>query len=148
MIPYMRANLAAKREGLARADAVIAVSRRIAQDLVERAPELSHDADRGHSQRRSNVRALRAIATASGPGAARTGPYALYLGKLAPNKGTSYLVDVVRTGRPRLAAGGRRRRTGSRRARARGRGVRPARSSSGAGWTRTMPRACSPARRC
>src|SRR6185503_13408291 len=41
MIPYMRANLAAKREGLARADAVIAVSHRIARDLVQRAPELS-----------------------------------------------------------------------------------------------------------
>jgi len=41
MIPYMRSNLAAKREGLARADAVIAVSRRIAADLIERAPELS-----------------------------------------------------------------------------------------------------------
>src|SRR5204862_1066810 len=31
MIPYMRANLAAKRTGLARASAVIAVSRRIAR---------------------------------------------------------------------------------------------------------------------
>src|SRR4029079_10524683 len=34
LIPYMRSNLAAKRAGLARADAVIAVSRRIAADLV------------------------------------------------------------------------------------------------------------------
>jgi len=25
-----------------------------------------------------------------------SGPYALYLGKLAPNKGTSYLIDVIR----------------------------------------------------
>src|SRR6185436_368242 len=41
MIPYMRSNLAAKRAGLALADAVIAVSRRIADDLLARAPELA-----------------------------------------------------------------------------------------------------------
>jgi glycosyltransferase involved in cell wall biosynthesis len=37
-----------------------------------------------------NVQALRATARTEGR------PYALYLGKLAPNKGTSFLVDIVR----------------------------------------------------
>jgi len=90
MIPYMRANLAAKRSGLARADAVIAVSRRIAEDLRARAPELA--------QTRLevipnpvNVAALRAVAAPAGT----RGPYALYLGKIAPNKGTSFLIDVI-----------------------------------------------------
>jgi glycogen(starch) synthase len=104
MIPYMRANLAAKRSGLARADAVIAVSRRIAQDLIARAPELS----RTRIEIIPNpvdISALRAFARREAGGARRgesteptepTEPFALYLGKLAPNKGTSYLVDVVR----------------------------------------------------
>jgi glycogen(starch) synthase len=90
MIPYMRANLAAKREGLARADAVIAVSRRIARDLVERAPELSHTRV-DIIPNAVNVEALR-----SSTREAASEPYALYIGKLAPNKGTDYLVDVVR----------------------------------------------------
>jgi glycogen(starch) synthase len=110
MIPYMRANLAAKRSGLAEADAVIAVSRRIAQDLVERAPELS----RSRIEVIPNavdVAALRAVSLAPpkpprGEGGRvadrgsrigeNTEPFALYMGKLAPNKGTSYLIDVVR----------------------------------------------------
>jgi glycosyltransferase involved in cell wall biosynthesis len=92
MIPYMRANLDAKRAGLARADVVIAVSTRIASDLRARAPELA--------QTRMevipnpvNVSALRQ----AGSRKQETGsaPYALYLGKLAPNKGTQYLIDVV-----------------------------------------------------
>jgi glycogen synthase len=90
MIPYMRSNLAAKREGLARADALIAVSWRIATDLVERAPELS----------RTRIEVIPNavdIAALRGQTGVRPGsdPYALYLGKLAPNKGTDYLVDVV-----------------------------------------------------
>ena len=106
LIPYMRANLASKRLGLARADAVIAVSRRIAADLVERAPELA----RTRVEVIPNpvdVAALRAAAGRgtrdAGSGTKDQGPkdqgpnaYALYLGKLAPNKGTSVLVDVVR----------------------------------------------------
>jgi glycogen synthase len=90
LIPYMRANLAAKRTGLARADAVIAVSRRIAEDLRVRAPELAHTRLEVIPNP-VNVAALRAIAK---PDAAR-GPYALYLGKIAPNKGTSYLIDII-----------------------------------------------------
>jgi glycosyltransferase involved in cell wall biosynthesis len=118
MIPYMRANLAAKREGLARADAVIAVSHRIARDLVQRAPELSRTrievipnavdvgALRTISARDTRLSAV-ALAKAEGALVRRSRgeggrreeaaePYALYVGKLAPNKGTGYLVDIVR----------------------------------------------------
>jgi len=101
MIPYMRANLASKRLGLARADAVIAVSHQIAVDLVERAPDLA----RTRLEVIPNpvdVAALRAKSEVGGRGSGvggfeeNTESYALYLGKLAPNKGTSVLVDVVR----------------------------------------------------
>jgi glycogen synthase len=101
MIPYMRSNLAAKRSGLARADAVIAVSRRIAEDLIARAPELSQTRIEVIPNA-VNVAALRDLARREERGGRRvegmetTEPYALYVGKLAPNKGTSYLVDVVR----------------------------------------------------
>jgi glycogen(starch) synthase len=109
MIPYMQSNLAAKRRGLARADAVIAVSRRIAEDLRLRAPELS--ATRIEViPNPVDVGALRAIAMGEarssdtlrgGPSdvegrrARRAEPYALYLGKLAPNKGTRVLLEVI-----------------------------------------------------
>ena len=92
MIPYMRSNLARKRQGLATADAVIAVSSTIASDLRARAPELGgvrmeiipnpvdlHDL---------RVRAAATVAPLDGR-------YALYLGKLAPNKGTAHLVDIA-----------------------------------------------------
>jgi glycosyltransferase involved in cell wall biosynthesis len=92
MIPYMRANLDAKRAGLARADAVIGVSSRIASDLRARAPELAETRIEVIPNP-VNVAALRDAADRQrGTGGA---PYALYLGKLAPNKGTRYLVDVV-----------------------------------------------------
>jgi glycogen synthase len=92
MIPYMRANLARKRSGLARADAVIAVSSTIAADLRTRAPELS-------STRIDvianpvDIAALRLRAERRQP--PMEGPYALYLGKLASNKGTSNLVTIT-----------------------------------------------------
>ena len=41
MIPYMRANLARKRSGLAAADAIVAVSTTIASDLRARAREIA-----------------------------------------------------------------------------------------------------------
>jgi glycosyltransferase involved in cell wall biosynthesis len=92
MIPYMRANLARKRSGLAAADAVIAVSTTIAADLKARAPELA--ATRlAIIPNPVNIAGLRARAAALPP--PMQGPYALYLGKLAPNKGTSHLVGVV-----------------------------------------------------
>jgi glycosyltransferase involved in cell wall biosynthesis len=92
MIPYMRANLARKRSGLAGADAVVAVSNTVAADLRARAPELS--ATRIEIiPNPVDVAGLRARASAD----ARPldSPYALYLGKLAPNKGTSRLIEVV-----------------------------------------------------
>ena len=92
MIPYMRANLARKRAGLAAASAIIAVSSRIAADLETRAPEV--DASRiVVIPNPVNISDLRARAATSSPPI--SSPYALYLGKLAPNKGTSHLVRVV-----------------------------------------------------
>jgi glycogen synthase len=91
LIPYMRANLTRKRAGLARADAVIAVSRKIAADLTTRAPELA-DTRIEIIPNPVNVSELRALPSAPPPSGE---PYALYLGKLAPNKGTSFLIDVV-----------------------------------------------------
>ncbi len=92
MIPYMRANLARKRTGLAAADAVIAVSSRIAADLRARAPELSRTRmETIHNP--VDVAGLRARASTSQR--PLDGPYALYLGKLAPNKGTSHLVRIA-----------------------------------------------------
>jgi glycogen synthase len=95
MIPYMRANLARKQRTLADADAVIAVSRRIADDLRARAPDL-HATRIDVIPNPVNVRALRALAsTRPMPINPSGGPYALYLGKIAPNKGTRYLVPAI-----------------------------------------------------
>ena len=94
MIPYMRGNLARKRGGLARADAVVAVSTRIAADLRDRAPEL-RSTRIDVIPNSVDISAIRARAAARSP-QAPTGPYALYLGKLARNKGTDLLVDIAR----------------------------------------------------
>jgi glycogen(starch) synthase len=129
MIPYMRANLAAKRTGLARADAVIAVSRRIAADLIARAPELTR-VRMEIIPNAVDVTDLRARA-GSGTGHRRApteGPYAVYLGKLAPNKGARFLPDIVRNADldwPLIVAGdGPDRVAIERRARAAGRDIR------------------------
>lgn len=92
-IGYMTANLARKRESLAAADSVIAVSSTIANDLRERMPELN----------RTRVEIVpngvdldgieRAAAASTSP---LDVPYALYVGKLAPNKGTAKLIEVLR----------------------------------------------------
>ena len=95
MVPYMRANLARKRSGLARADAVIAVSSRIAEDLRVRAPELA--ATRLEVIPNAvNVAALREVARVP-PRDSHLAErlYAIYVGKLAPNKGTSSLIEVI-----------------------------------------------------
>lgn len=92
MIPYMRRNLARKREGLAAADAVIAVSTTLAADLRARAPELA-DTRLEVIPNPVNSADLRARAARTRPPLDR--PYALYVGKLAPNKGTRHLVDVA-----------------------------------------------------
>jgi glycogen synthase len=92
MIPYMRANLVRKQRGISDADAIIAVSSTIAADLRARSAairaarvEVIHNA--------VDVAALSSRAAASAPPI--SGPYALYLGKLAPNKGTTHLVQVI-----------------------------------------------------
>jgi glycosyltransferase involved in cell wall biosynthesis len=92
MIPYMRANLARKRSGLAAADAVIAVSSTIATDLRARAPELTNTRVE-IVPNPVDVAGLRAYAATTA--APIAGPYALYLGKLAPNKGTTHLPAIV-----------------------------------------------------
>jgi glycosyltransferase involved in cell wall biosynthesis len=93
MIPYMRANLARKRGGLAAADAIVAVSTAIASDLRARAPELA-GARIETIPNAIDVADIRTRARASRP--PMSGPYALYLGKHAPNKGTQHLVDIAR----------------------------------------------------
>jgi glycogen synthase len=92
MIPYMRANLLRKRSGLAAADAIIAVSTTIGADLRARALELAATRLEIIPNAVDAAR-LRSKAAATAP--LVDGPYALYLGKLAPNKGTAHLVEVA-----------------------------------------------------
>lgn len=92
MIPYMRANLARKQRGIARADALIAVSSTIAGDLRARSREIAA-ARIEIIPNAVNIAALRE--TAATLPAPMSGPYALYLGKLAPNKGTAGLVRII-----------------------------------------------------
>lgn len=91
-IPYMRANLGRKQAWLSAADAVIAVSSTIAADLRARVPLL------GPTRLETipnpvDLEAVRAAGTA--------GPvpleqlYAVFVGKLAPNKGVMKLVAAV-----------------------------------------------------
>lgn len=92
VIPYMRANLDRKRRGLAAADAVIAVSSTIASDLRARAPELAATRMETIPNPVDIEQLRRKAGYAKAP---MRGPYALYLGKLAPNKGTAHLIDTV-----------------------------------------------------
>jgi glycosyltransferase involved in cell wall biosynthesis len=92
LVPYMRANVLRKQRGLARADAVVAVSGAIAHDLRARAPEL-RGARLEIIPNAVNILDLTSRAGRLTPPS--PGPYALYLGKLAPNKGTSHLVEVA-----------------------------------------------------
>ena len=71
---------------------MIAVSSVLAQDLVAGAPELARTR-LAVIPNPVNIDALRQSASAPRPLAA---PYALYAGKLAVNKGTDLLIDVVR----------------------------------------------------
>jgi len=91
-IPYMRANLARKRRALAASDAVVAVSTVIARDLRERAPEL---ADRRIETIPNPVDVAGLRAEADGRPRPLDVPYALFVGKLAPNKGVMKLVDAL-----------------------------------------------------
>jgi glycosyltransferase involved in cell wall biosynthesis len=92
-IPYMRANLAWKADTLATADALVAVSTTMARDLVARAPRL---ADRRVEVIPNPVDLAtleRARASATPAGIPR--PYAIYAGKLAPNKGVAHLIPAA-----------------------------------------------------
>jgi glycogen synthase len=92
MIPYMRANLRRKQRGLAGADAIIAVSSTIAEDLRARSQEIAA-ARVEIIPNPVDVAALRRTAAEAPRPVAE--PYALYLGKLAPNKGTTALVSII-----------------------------------------------------
>lgn len=91
LIPYMRSNLQTKRETLARAGAIIAPSHAIARDLKQRAPELAqtplytipNPVDMTHIDEVYR-HAPRPLAD----------PYALYVGKLATNKGVQFLLQA------------------------------------------------------
>ena len=92
LVPYMRSNLARKQRALARADRVVAVSSTIAKDLEARSA--------GLDPRRLvtipnpvDVAAIRAAADAHRP--SPRAPFVLYVGKLAPNKGTRHLLAAV-----------------------------------------------------
>jgi glycosyltransferase involved in cell wall biosynthesis len=89
---YIDSNLRRKQSALLDASAVIAVSSKIAADLVERAPALAR-ARIEVIPNPVNTNAVRELAAAARPIAA---PYALYVGKIAPNKGTQFLLDVIR----------------------------------------------------
>lgn len=91
MIPYMRANLATKRRTLADASAIIAVSHAIARDLPARAPDLR--ATPLHTI--PNPIDLSALDATLADPAPLPGPYVLYAGKIATNKGTQYLAKAV-----------------------------------------------------
>ena len=92
MIPYMRANLAGKQRALSGADAVVAVSRQMEADLRQRSPMLA----RARIETIPNgvdVAGVRAaVVTSARPTAA---PYALFVGKLARNKGARSLVEIA-----------------------------------------------------
>lgn len=88
---YVLANMATKQQALLDADAVIAVSGVIAQDLVQRAPELA----RARIEVIPNPVNVRALVERPKGAPPMDGPYALYVGKLAVNKGTDHLVPAI-----------------------------------------------------
>lgn len=88
---YLASNLATKRRTLAAADAVISVSSVIARDLRARAPELARTRLE-IIPNPVNIAALRHRVPAARP---MPEPYALYVGKLAVNKGTDLLIDTI-----------------------------------------------------
>lgn len=89
---YLTANLRRKQEALVNADAVIAVSTRIADDLRARSPILKN-ARIEVIPNPVNTHVIAEVAENPSP---LTEPYAVYVGKIAPNKGTHFLVDVAR----------------------------------------------------
>ena len=90
-IPYMRSNLAGKRRAIAGADAVIAVSRAIARDLSERAPELAAT----RLEVIPNPVDVAGIRRGSEGDRPLDGRYVVFVGKLAFNKGARRLLPAV-----------------------------------------------------
>ena len=86
-------NLAWRRRTLSEANAVIAVSSAIARDLRARAPELA----RTRLELIPNPVDVQRIRTAAQtvPPADIRRPYAIYIGKLAPNKGSHKLIPAI-----------------------------------------------------
>jgi glycosyltransferase involved in cell wall biosynthesis len=91
-IPYMQANLRHKQTGLAAADVIIAVSGEVAATLRQRARTLEHTRIEVIPNG-VDVCAVRAdVETAPRP---TPEAYALFVGKLAKNKGAGSIVDVA-----------------------------------------------------
>jgi glycosyltransferase involved in cell wall biosynthesis len=91
-IPYMTRNLEWRRRTLGEASAVIAVSSAIARDLRARAPELA-GTRLELIPNPVDVQRIRTAAQTVPPDIRR--PYAIYIGKLAPNKGSHKLMPAI-----------------------------------------------------
>src|SRR5688572_4623902 len=98
-IPYMRANLRRKQETLSRADVIVAVSNYVAAALRERSPDLARSRI-DSIPNGVDVAAVRAQADATTRPLPE--PYALFVGKLAKNKGAHALVEAARRARLRM----------------------------------------------
>jgi glycosyltransferase involved in cell wall biosynthesis len=92
LIPYMRSNLATKRQTLAQASAIIAVSSTIARDLRSRASVLNATPLYTIPNPIDMAALDAAYAVVDPP---RSGPYVLYAGKLATNKGVQHLLPAI-----------------------------------------------------
>ena len=92
VIPYMRANLRRKRASLATADVIVAVSGHVADALRARAPELGRTRIEAIPNG-VDVPGVRAGADATPRPIAER--YAVFVGKLAKNKGAHALVEVA-----------------------------------------------------
>ncbi|HET9469110.1 MAG TPA: glycosyltransferase family 4 protein [Vicinamibacterales bacterium] len=91
-IPYMRANLRHKQAALADADAIVAVSNYVKAALRERGPGLQ----RARIETIPNGVDVRGVRTeADATTRPMPQPYALFVGKLAKNKGADALVDIA-----------------------------------------------------
>jgi glycogen synthase len=91
IIPYMRTNLRTKRQTLARASAIIAVSSTIARDLERRAPEIGETPLYTIPNPVDMTALDEAWAQSPRP---LDGPYVIYAGKLATNKGVQFLLPA------------------------------------------------------
>jgi glycogen synthase len=91
LIPYMLANLQTKRNALARVGAIIAPSHTIARDLKQRAPELAQTPLYTIPNPFDMTHLDEVYRSAPPP---HPGPYALYVGKLATNKGVQFLLQA------------------------------------------------------